>query len=281
MKKILISLCLLIVSVSVFAQESTEVFENDYFSVELPNGWIGQELDAPLPNFKMYFFINSEEDKISFIYVFNGIADSNKVLKYIASSLLKDATSGNIYTTTFNGKNADAVDIAGTFENEKKKGTTYLIHYNNNSIIIVDLHGEQTTSNSKELWNSLKFKNYTKSYLTFEEELKDFVTTMNNANKLKGKESITDTIGCDFTKKQIIAGEKVNSLSKSNISTLKIDILKKFVKRLVSKELNDPTPFHDIVKRALNKGYTLKYNVYDKDLKFIFNFYITANDLKQ
>lgn len=281
MKKILISLCLLIVSVSVFAQESTEVFENDYFSVELPNGWIGQEVDTPLPNAKFSFFINSEEDKICFIFVFNGIVDSNHVLKSATSSLLKDATSGNIYSTTFNGKNADAVDIAGTFENEKKKGTTYLMHYNNNSIIIVDLHGEQTTSNSKELWNSLKFKNYTKSYSTFEEELKDFVTTMNNANKFKGKESITDTISYDITKRQIIVGEKVNSLSKGNISTSKIDFLKKNMKRWVSKELNDPTPFHDIVKRALNKGYILKYNVYDKDLKFIFNVYITANDLKQ
>lgn len=289
MKKVLISLCLLLSAISIMAQSNSKKIENGYLSMNVPEGWEVDTPEIPGMGIEMLVFVNSGTlHNMGMVIGIEQRVDPKAALEAQMESksnvLFANASFGDIYPTTFMGKKAEAVDFSTDFMNTHLKGAAYAFKSGECSVIAIGCYKPGVKSSLPQVWRSIQWKEHKKkTYASLKEELSTYITTFNRQLK-KSPVGFQDGqltgMACDTEKKCIIYSLRLQALSRFDYTEEQINQMKNNMQAMGVSIVKQAVASSDLLQRCAKDNYSFRYDMYDKGDNFMYCVLVTADELK-
>ena len=299
MKNFLITLCLLLSSVGMFAQKT---IDNEFFTMQVPKNWKCVEMplyDDTVGNIQCVLLID-EKDKyngnVGYVNAYEKQLDLNTFLgeDEIKSRMQSNGSNttiklGDIYSTSFYGQEAKAKKYTAMSKDGSitGSGVAYAVYVNNYSVLIIELSTPNMKTDFGKLWQTIQWKEYVKKAEDTDALEKELETTINLFNVMIGEQPAVEGLkiegfDLDTTSKSILFKLRCIDFSKSDFSAEDLNGMKEaFVQEVGPELIEGFMEDLDVLKKVLEKGYIYKIEALDKNGETLVNDVIQLKKMMQ
>lgn len=286
-------LLLLAITLASITSQAQNIIENNFLIIDVPEGWEVQKMNMTEANMQVVAFCNKGNAMYNtgLIVGLDKYVDPEMAIQsQIATEtnqLLKGSTFGDIYSSTFMGKPAKAINYENIMNGIKYKGSIYAFNENGCTLICYGMYDVSKKSNLPQIWRSIKWKRFTRQeniYTDVREETQAFINEMNPIWKRSpliadGEQMVSMRI--DDNPVCLVYVKKVLELNANSLPQDKMDTFTKIVKEnLVAQTKKNLEAGTTLVKNWIEAGYLIKYEFYDMNDVFICDIVIRPEELK-
>lgn len=273
-KTLFTSLLLLCVSICTRAQ----YFENNYLSINIPEGWEINKQNIAAIDAEIVIFVNTGEEiyNLGMVMGMDRYMDAKSAIDHaqfsdILTSMFQDIKIHKSRASKFMGHSAYTKDFDAKLEGAPFKGAFYTFDLGNSSIFVIGAYKVGKKSDLPTIWRSITWKEHDSSarkFSSIREELESLVELMNNS--LQQNPQITDgeqleslrleeNSDCVVFKYKLIAIEK-SSLANADMGTVTETKRKNMITQIL--EVAKAVP---LFKRLMDAQYIFKFEYFDKN----------------
>ena len=273
-KKLFTSFLFLCVSICTRAQ----YFENNYLSINIPEGWEINKQNMAAIDAEIVVFVNTGEEvyNLGMVMGMDRYMDAKSAIDHaqfsdIMTSMFQDVKIQESRASKFMGHSAYTNAFEAKLEGAPFKGALYTFDLGNSSIIVIGAYKVGKKSDLPMIWRSITWKEHDSSarkFSSIREELESLVEIMNNS--LQQNPPITDgeqleslrleeNSDCVVFKYKLVAIEK-SSLANADMGTVTETIRTNMITRI--HEVAKAVP---LFKRLMDAQYILKFEYFDKN----------------
>lgn len=269
----------------------SQCFENNYLSINIPEGWEINKQDMAAIDAEIVVFANTGEEiyNIGMIMGMDRYMDAKSAIDYnqftdIMTSMFQDVKVDKSRASKFMEHPAYTKDFEAKLEGAPFKGALYTFDLGNSSIIVIGAYKVGKKSDLPTIWRSVTWKEHDSSsrkFSSIREELESLIEVMNNS--LQQHPQITDgerleslrleeNTDCVVFKYTLLAIEK-SSLANADMGTVSESIRTNMVSRI--HEVAKTVP---LFKRLMDAQYILKFEFFDKNSEPLCTIKIVPDD---
>lgn len=289
MKNFLITLCLLLSSVGMFAQKT---IDNEFFTMQVPKNWECVEmplyddtigimqcvilLDAKDKNNGNAGIISAYEKQLDLNTFLGEDEIKSRMQSYGNNTTIK---LGDIYSTSFYSQEAKAKKFTAMSKDGSitVSGVAYAVYVNSYSVLIMELSTPNMKTDFGKLWQTIQWKEYVKKAEDTDAFKKELETTINLFNAMIGEQPAINGMkiegfDLDTTSKSILFKLHYIGVSKNDFSAKDLNGMKEaFVQEAGPELIEGFMENLDILNEALEKGYIYKIEALDKNGETLVN----------
>lgn len=288
-KKLFLSLVLFVVSLFAYAQH----FENNYLSIDIPNGWEIDKQDVPAIDAEIVVFLNTGGDiyNVGMVMGMDKYMDAQSTIDYepfvkTITAMFQDVKISESRKSNFLGRSAYTKDFEALLNGNKFRGALYTIEIGYSSIIIIGAYKVGCKSNLPAIWRSITWKEHdsnARKFSNMREELESLVEVMNQSLQTNtvvndGVKFISlrleDNADCVIFKYQLV------DVDGSAIDESALMPIMESVKKEMLNNLHTMSSQILVFKRLMDAQYIFKAEYVDKNNNPLYTVKIVPDDYK-
>ncbi len=271
---------------------SQKKFENNYLTMNIPNGWEVQNNVVEGANMEILSFNNSGNVmyNVGIVIGIEQEQDPSYILqnqmKLRSNIFFKDAEFGTIHTSVFMGKPACSVDFKTVLDGKNFKGAAYAFNEGGCSILALGCYKVGVKSNLPQIWRSIHWKEYQKvqRYSSLREEIKAYCESINklwkaNPISIDGEEVLSMSI--EEGEDCLVYKRRLKDFSKDQIPAEKVNDVEKEIRGKMIIELKSEAQQTELLRRCMKEKYVFKYIYLDKNNDFFCSIKVTPDDYSE
>lgn len=286
-KKIFTTFLLILLSLYSRAQ----YFENNYLSINIPEGWEINKQDMPAIDAEIVVFLNKGEEiyNLGMVVGMDKYMDAKSVIDNEQStnamiSMFQDVKIYESRASKFMGRPAFTKDFDAKFEGVQFKGAFYTFEMGNSSIIIIGAYKIGKKSDLPTIWRSITWKEHDSNMRKFSnmrEELESLIEIMNSS--LQQNSQITngeqlESLRLEENTDCVVFKYKLLTIEKSNLTNEDVENVAETIRTNMINNIHEVAKTVPLFQRLMDAQYILKIEYSDKNDESLFSVKIVPDD---
>lgn len=266
----------LLLCVSIYAR--AQYFENNYLSINIPEGWEIDRRNIAAIDAEIVVFLNTGEEiyNIGMVMGMDRYMDAKSVINNnqfsnIMTSMFQDVKVYESRASKFMGRSAFTKDFEAKLDGVQFKGAFYTFDQGNSSIFIIGAYKVGKKSDLPIIWRSVTWKEHDSSVRKFSsmrEELESLVELMNNSLRQNPQitngekfESIYLEEGIDC----VVFRYKLLEIENSSLADANMEAAAETIRNNMINGIHEMAKTIPLFKRLMDAQYILKFEYVDKN----------------
>lgn len=286
-KTLFTSLLLLCVSICTRAQ----FFENNYLSINIPEGWEINKQNMAAIDAEIVVFVNTGEEiyNLGMVMGMDRYMDAKSAIDHaqfsdIMTSIFQDVKIHESKASKFMGHSAYTKDFEAKLKGNPFKGALYTFDLGNSSIIVIGAYKVGKKSDLPAIWRSITWKEHDSSarkFSSIREELESLVEIMNKS--LQQHPQITDgeqleSLRLEENSDCVVFKYKLVAIEKSSLANADMGTVTETIKANMITRIHEVAKTVTLFKRLMDAQYILKFEYFDKNAEPLCTIKIVPDD---
>ena len=286
-KTLFTSLLLLCVSICTRAQ----FFENNYLSIDIPEGWEINKQNMAAIDAEIVVFANTGEEiyNLGMVMGMDRYMDAKSAIDHaqfsdIMTSTFQDVKIHESKASKFMGHSAYTKDFEAKLKGTPFKGALYTFDLGNSSIIVIGAYKVGKKSDLPAIWKSITWKEHDSSarkFSSIREELESLVEIMNKS--LQQHPQITDgeqleSLRLEENSDCVVFKYKLVAIEKSSLANADMGTVTETIKANMITRIHEVAKTAILFKRLMDAQYILKFEYFDKNAEPLCTIKIVPDD---
>lgn len=265
-----------ILCVSICAK--AQYFENNYLSINIPEGWEINKQDMAAIDAEIVVFLNTGEEvyNIGMVMGMDRYMDAKSVIDNgqfsdIMTSMFQDVKVHESRASKFMGRQAFTKDFEAKLDGVQFKGAFYAFDLGNSSIIIIGAYKVGKKSDLPSIWRSITWKDHdsgARKFSSIREELESLVEIMNKSLQLnpqiKEGEQL-ESLRLEENTDCIVFKYKLLSIENSSFANADMEIVTESIRTNMISRIHKVAKTILLFRRLMDAQYIFKFEYFDKN----------------
>ena len=250
-KTLFTSLLLLCVSICTRAQ----FFENNYLSINIPEGWEINKQSMAAIDAEIVVFVNTGEEiyNLGMVMGMDRYMDAKSAIDHaqfsdVMTSMFQDVKIHKSRASKFMGHSAYTKDFEAKLEGAPFKGAFYTFDLGNSSIFVIGAYKVGKKSDLPTIWRSITWKEHDSS-------ARKFSSIREELESLRLEEN-TDCVVFKY---------KLLTIVKSNLANADMGTVTETIRTNMISRIREGAKTVPFFKRLMDAQYILKFEYFDKN----------------